>query len=249
MTDDGERVEVEDDGGVVPWRQVRDRALRLLVAAGYDLEEGVGDPTWDPRSQGPERPLARKHLEGDIFIRVSERPPTPDLRLWLMADQPAPNPDEEWTQVVHLQRVRKVSFRNPDRVPAALERVEAQMRERIALKCPHCGSQMSERKVRNPKSKHRGKTFMGCLRYPDCRGTIADWMPRSAPDDGKLMGAACPDCGEPLVMRYCKQEHLPHRGSSFIGCSGFPKCRRIVTREELTALKLIGPEEPKLPEF
>jgi len=32
------------------------------------------------------------------------------------------------------------------------------------------------------------------------------------------IGEACPECGEPLLMRWS-------RGGQFIGCSGFPKCR------------------------
>jgi len=242
MGHDDEIDVVEDEGGFVNQREVRAKALAVLVEAGFDLHEGAEDMAWDVRSQGHERPLARKNLEGDISIRISERPPTPDLRLWLISEPVCMNDDSPWTNVVHLQKVRRVSYRNPERLPAALSKVEAEMLKKIGIKCPHCGGAMAERKVRNPKSKHVNKTFLGCVRYPECRGAIADWMPRSAPDDGKLMGALCPDCGEPLVMRYCKREDLPHRGSSFIGCSGFPKCRRIVTREELVALKIIGPE-------
>jgi len=240
--EDENEMDFEENGEFVSYHEVRKQALQLLVDAGYELQDGVEDPNWDPSAQGHERPLAIKHVDANISIRVTERPPTPSLRLWLIAERMDEREDSPWSSLFHLEKVRRFSYRVPARAAASLKTVEAALIERAKMKCPHCGGPVAERKVRNPKSKYINKTFMGCIRYPDCRGTIADWMPRSASDDGKLVGAACPDCGEPLVIRYCKQEHLPHRGSSFIGCSGFPKCRKIVTREELTALRLIGPK-------
>jgi len=240
MEREDEEMDAEESGEFVSNYEVRKQALQLLVDAGYEMQEGAEDPMWDPSVQSDERPLALKHVEGDISIRVTERPPTPSLRLWLIAETPVA--ESEYSQIIHLEKVRRFSYRVPARAAASLAKVEAELLERTKLKCPHCKGPMAHRKVRNPKSKHVNKTFLGCLRYPHCRGTIAEWMPRSAADDGKLVGAACPDCGENLVIRYCKQEHLPHRGSSFIGCSGFPNCKRIVSREELTALRLIGPK-------
>lgn len=241
--EEDDRLDAEENGEFVASREVREQALRLLVEAGYELQEGAEDPEWDPAMQSSERPLALKRLDGDISIRVTERPPTPSLRLWLIAERVDEDPESPWSELVHLEKVKRFSYRIPARAKKTLAVVEAALIERASKTCPHCGGPMANRKVRNPKSKFKDRMFLGCIRYPKCRGTIADWMPRSAADDGKLVGAACPDCGEDLVIRYCKQEHLPHRGSSFIGCSGFPKCRRIVTKEELTALRLIGPEK------
>ena len=232
--DDEIEVDVGDDSGeFVAYTEVRKQGLALLVEAGYEIEEGA-----DEIKDEVERPIAKKVLDGDISIRVTERAPTPEFRFWLVKEEM----QAFGVGGIPMDSVRRMSYRNPEKILQALSKIEARMREMLGVRCPHCGGPMGRRKVRNPQSKHMGKTFLGCLRYPECRGTIADWMPRSASDDGKLVGAACPDCGEPLVIRYCKREDLPHRGSSFIGCTGFPKCKRIVTKEELVALKIIGPD-------
>jgi len=70
-------------------------------------------------------------------------------------------------------------------------------------KCPKCESKMV---LKNSKY---GK-FWACEKYPECKGT----MPL-------LLKEKCPECGEPLVERRSKW------GKTFIGCSGYPKCKYI----------------------
>ena len=82
--------------------------------------------------------------------------------------------------------------------------------------CEQCGKPMVVRRGR------RGR-FLGCSGYPRCRNTRPL---RGQAGEPKARAAAvatdrtCPDCGKPLLIR---------RGSrgSFLGCSGYPKCRHI----------------------
>lgn len=106
------------------------------------------------------------------------------------------------------------------------------------IRCPHCGNFMAEREVKKD-GDHKGKKFLGCISYPECRGIRAEWKQVAADDDGKRLSIPCPDCARPLVVRYAKKDG-PHQGSRFYGCSGYPECKRIVSPEEAAAIKLMG---------
>ncbi|HJN14584.1 MAG TPA: type I DNA topoisomerase [Armatimonadota bacterium] len=85
--------------------------------------------------------------------------------------------------------------------------------EKPDVKCPECGEEMVIRRGR------RGP-FLGCSKYPKCRGTAqmdgtAGKASRPQPEP---TGENCPDCGKPLLMR-------SGRRGPFVGCSGYPKCR------------------------
>lgn len=83
-------------------------------------------------------------------------------------------------------------------------------------KCPECGAPMVVR------SGRRGQ-FLGCSRYPQCRGTLQlDGSPstRQSRTPPEPTGEDCPECGKPLVAR-------SGRRGKFIGCSGYPKCRYV----------------------
>ncbi|HCC68051.1 TPA: DNA topoisomerase I, partial [Patescibacteria group bacterium] len=69
--------------------------------------------------------------------------------------------------------------------------------------CPECGAKML---LKNGKY---GK-FWACEKYPECKTTIP-----------MLLNEKCPECGEHLVERRGKW------GRTFIGCSGYPKCKYI----------------------
>jgi len=60
----------------------------------------------------------------------------------------------------------------------------------IGMKCPECSEgEISERRSR------KGKTFYGCVRYPDCK--FVAW--------GKPIAEKCPNCGSPyLVEKWLK---------------------------------------------
>ena len=82
------------------------------------------------------------------------------------------------------------------------------------VKCPECGADMVVRRSR------RGP-FLGCSRYPKCKGTAQlEGAASEAPARvaAEPAGENCPDCGKPLVVR------MGRRGK-FVGCTGYPKCR------------------------
>jgi len=69
--------------------------------------------------------------------------------------------------------------------------------------------------------RSRRGPFLGCSRYPKCRGTAqlggaASEAPKRAA--AEPAGENCPDCGKPLLVR-------EGRRGKFVGCSGYPKCR------------------------
>jgi ssDNA-binding Zn-finger/Zn-ribbon topoisomerase 1 len=111
------------------------------------------------------------------------------------------------------------------------------------VKCPHCGARMRERKIR-AEGPHKEGTFFGCSNYPQCRGAIFPWNEMEN-DEGKWAMANCPDCNAPLVIRYAKKG--PYSGNRFYGCKAFPKCKRIVSDDELIALKMMQGDEARAP--
>jgi len=85
---------------------------------------------------------------------------------------------------------------------------------RVPVPCPKCGGPMAVR------SGRRGK-FLGCLNYPECKGTAsikraieAGWEP----PEPEMLDEECPECGKKLAIR-------EGRRGKFIGCTGYPKCR------------------------
>jgi DNA topoisomerase-1 len=82
------------------------------------------------------------------------------------------------------------------------------------VKCPECGADMAVRR------SGRGP-FLGCSRYPACRGTArldgtaAGGAARPAAEP---TGENCPECSKPLVVR-------SGRRGKFVGCTGYPRCR------------------------
>ncbi len=70
-------------------------------------------------------------------------------------------------------------------------------------KCPECGADMAVK-------RSRFGPFLGCTKYPDCKGT----KPLA-----KKTGAKCPDCGDGDL-----EEKKTKRGRIFYGCSNYPKC-------------------------
>jgi ssDNA-binding Zn-finger/Zn-ribbon topoisomerase 1 len=112
------------------------------------------------------------------------------------------------------------------------------------LTCPHCGGKMKERKIR-VEGAHKGESFYGCSKYPQCRGARFPWNAGAQNDEGKWAFAKCPDCDAPLVIRYAKQGR--NEGNRFYGCKAYPKCKRIVQEDELMALRLMQGEDAKSP--
>lgn len=83
--------------------------------------------------------------------------------------------------------------------------------------CEKCGAPMVIR------SGRRGK-FMACSAYPACKNTYSiDAEGKKVASTGPLdSGRKCDKCGKPLVLRHSAK-------GSFLGCSGYPKCKNIIT--------------------
>lgn len=76
--------------------------------------------------------------------------------------------------------------------------------------CPNCGSKMVIK-------KGRYGPFWACSKYPECK-TIEPLKQKAKPEP---IGQKCPECGGELVRRKSRF------GTTFIGCSNYPKCRYI----------------------
>jgi DNA topoisomerase-1 len=123
--------------------------------------------------------------------------------------------NENWVEAV---RRFYGSFR------ADLDRAEADMPmvkgegQKTDLVCDKCGAPMVIKWGRQGE-------FLACSAYPECRNT----KNFTIGDGGEIVieqvevpDQACPDCGKPMIMRY-------GRYGKFLGCSGYPECRHIVS--------------------
>ncbi len=99
-------------------------------------------------------------------------------------------------------------------------------------KCPKCGKPMVEK-------RGRFGPFLGCSGYPDCK-TILNLdkqgnvlPPKPAPEPTGIKCYKCKD-GK-LVIRQSKK-------GPFLGCSRYPRCRTIISIEQLDYLKQLQSE-------
>ncbi len=76
--------------------------------------------------------------------------------------------------------------------------------------CPKCGADMVIKRGRYGQ-------FWACSNYPDCK-TIVSLKEKAKPEP---TGEKCPECGSDLVRRKSRF------GTTFVGCSNYPKCRYI----------------------
>ena len=98
-------------------------------------------------------------------------------------------------------------------------------------KCPKCDKAMILR-------KGRFGSFLGCSDYPECKTTQqidkeGNILPPKPPPEPS--GIRCYKCERDLVIRQSKR-------GPFLGCSGFPKCRTIISIKELDSLKKLQAE-------
>lgn len=93
--------------------------------------------------------------------------------------------------------------------------------------CDKCGAPMVIRTGR------RGK-FLACSAYPKCKNTYSiDAEGNKVASTGPIVtDVLCEKCGKPMVLRNSKR-------GEFLGCSGYPKCKTIVTvtPEEIAKIK------------
>ncbi|MEK6643827.1 MAG: DNA topoisomerase [Planctomycetota bacterium] len=96
--------------------------------------------------------------------------------------------------------------------------------EDIKETCGDCGSPMQVKFA-------RGRSFLGCSKYPECKGTAqmpADiYIEKPKPEDA---GARCDKCGRAMVIR-------KSRRGPFLSCLGFPRCRNAMPMEKLEHLR------------
>ena len=99
-------------------------------------------------------------------------------------------------------------------------------------KCPNCGKPMVH------KSGRFGP-FLGCSDYPNCKTILnldKDGNPLPPKPPPEPTGVKCYKCKEgELVIRQSKR-------GPFLGCNKFPKCRTIVSHEQLEQLKQLQSE-------
>jgi len=113
----------------------------------------------------------------------------------------------------------------------ALRKVEA---SDVKVSCPECDGPMEVKFA-------RGRSFMGCGKYPKCKATAplpeGVYVEKPKPEDA---GARCDKCGRPIVIR-------KSRRGPFLSCSGFPKCRNAMPMDKLDHLKGLE-AEGKIPD-
>ena len=77
----------------------------------------------------------------------------------------------------------------------------------------------------HPLKLRMGKAglFVACSGYPECTWTVDIPETEEDPiDPSELEGQTCEECGSPMRLRTARN------GSSFLGCSAYPKCRNAV---------------------
>jgi len=100
--------------------------------------------------------------------------------------------------------------------------------------CPQCGGPMVLRQAFRGRGK--GNKFWGCARYPACKGivaidgTVAETP--AAPSGLEALAAdrTCPNCGKPMAVRMARKGS--NAGKPFLGCTGYPKCKTVVSLAE-----------------
>lgn len=98
--------------------------------------------------------------------------------------------------------------------------------------CPQCGGTMVLRQA--VRGRGRGNYFWGCTNYPGCKGIVSidgKAAPAEQKTDPQLVALAaatpCPSCGKPMTVRIARKG--PSAGRPFLGCTGYPKCKGVVT--------------------
>jgi DNA topoisomerase I len=99
-------------------------------------------------------------------------------------------------------------------------------------KCPNCGKKLKLRMGKNG-------LFIACSGYPSC--TFTQDIPdpeEDAVDMSEIEKTTCDECGEPMKVRQSRT------GSTFLGCSAYPKCRNVVNIAVAGGKAEAKPDEP-----
>jgi DNA topoisomerase-1 len=98
--------------------------------------------------------------------------------------------------------------------------------------CPKCGKKLKLRMGKNG-------LFIACSGYPKC--TFTENIPdpdEDVVDATELENTTCEECGSPMKLRQSRT------GSSFLGCTAYPKCRNIVNVVMAGGKPEARPDEP-----
>ena len=102
----------------------------------------------------------------------------------------------------------------------------------IDEKCPNCGKKLKIRMGKNG-------LFVACSGYPTCTFTLDIPDPEEdAVDMSEIEKTTCDECGEPMKVRQSRT------GSTFLGCTAFPKCRNVVNIAVAGGKAEARPDEP-----
>jgi DNA topoisomerase-1 len=99
-------------------------------------------------------------------------------------------------------------------------------------KCPNCGKKLKLRMGKNG-------LFIACSGYPTC--TFTQDIPdpeEDAVDMSEIEKTTCDECGEPMKVRQSRT------GSTFLGCTAYPKCRNVVNIAVAGGKAEAKPDEP-----
>ncbi|MDE5565839.1 MAG: topoisomerase DNA-binding C4 zinc finger domain-containing protein [Anaeroplasmataceae bacterium] len=122
--------------------------------------------------------------------------------------------------------------------------------------CPSCKEANLVRRIAQT-GRNKGGYFYACSNYPKCKAVYSDEPTlNTCPNCGAMMlktsdgslycsnhceevkeeGILCPECHKGhMVLRTASKGK--NKGNSFYGCSNFPKCKNIMTPEEVENLK------------
>lgn len=102
----------------------------------------------------------------------------------------------------------------------------------VPEKCPKCGKKLKLRMGRNG-------LFIACSGYPKC--TFTENIPdpdEDVVDVTELEAITCDECGSPMKLRQSRT------GSTFLGCTAYPKCRNVVNVKIAGGKAEARPDEP-----
>jgi DNA topoisomerase-1 len=102
----------------------------------------------------------------------------------------------------------------------------------IDEKCPQCGKKLKLRMGKNG-------LFVACSGYPGCTFTLNIPDPEEdAVDMTDIENRMCDECGSPMKVRQSRT------GSSFLGCTAYPKCRNVINIAVAGGKAEARPDEP-----
>jgi DNA topoisomerase-1 len=102
----------------------------------------------------------------------------------------------------------------------------------LSEKCPKCGKKLKLRMGKNG-------LFIACSGYPKC--TFTENIPdpdEDVVDATELESTMCDECGSPMKLRQSRS------GSTFLGCTAYPKCRNVVNVVMAGGKPEARPDEP-----